>query len=370
MITLLCFLDFIKAFDSVNHKILVKKLRAYGFCDTSIKLIISYLNGRSQRVKTGGGLSDSCPVMSGVPQGSVLGPILFTIFINDIFSVCEYVCMHAYADDIQLYISRPIGLIEDLCACLNEDLDKIYNWSEMNAIRLNPKKSFVMPISLSSLDFNDIPPIKIGNNNLSFVSKTKSLGVIINSKLDASDHVNYTVKRIYFILRNLRFSADFTPKETKIKLVKQLILPHIDFFASIYCKLDSTSVKKLTVALNNTARYVFNLTKYERVSDRVIEIFGCDLRVYFNVRNCLFLRKLLINKQPVYLYDKISLFRSDRNKNLVIPHYHYVASERLFFVSAARLWNKLPNSIRMLRDSGEFKAETTSFFMNANNRHL
>jgi len=367
MITLLCFLDFIKAFDSVNHKILIKKLKSYGFCDTSLKLIISYLNGRSQRVKIGNSLSDSCPILSGVPQGSVLGPILFTIFINDIFSVCEHVCMHAYADDIQLYISRPLGLIEDMCARLNEDLAKIHKWSEINSIRLNPVKSFVMPISPSSLNFNDIPAITIGNNDLSFVRKIKSLGIMLNSELSATDHINYTIKKIYFVLRNLRFSADFTPKETRIKLVKQLILPHVDFFANIYCKLDSSSLKKLTVALNNSARYVFNLSKYERISDRMIEVFGCELKIYLNVRNCLFLRKLLLSKSPSYLYDKISFFRSDRNKNLIMPHYHYIASERLFFVSAARLWNKLPNSIRMLRDSGEFKVETTRFLVGPNN---
>lgn len=365
LLTLLCFLDFTKAFDSVDHKILVKKLKLYGFCDSSAKLIISYLSDRIQRVKIGNRLSDYQFITSGVPQGSVLGPILFTIFLNDIFTVCKYVNVHAYADDIQLYISRPIGLTEDLCACLNEDLCRIYHWSEVNGICLNPIKSFVMPISKFNIEADGLPSITLGNINLSYVSKTKSLGIIINSKLDALDHINSVVKKIYFVLRNLRFSANFTPQDTRIKLVKQLILPYIDYFAHIYCNLDSLSLHKLTIALNNSARYAFSLKRFDHISNQTKTILGCTLQTYLNVRNCLLIHKLILSKSPAYLYDKFQFCRSNRNKNMIIPVHNYLNSRRLFFISAVKVWNSLPNSVRALGDSGRFKAEVTHFLIHS-----
>jgi len=102
MITLLCLLDFSKAFDSVDHVILCNKLKAYGFSDSVVRLIWSYLSNRRQRVKVDSGYSNYTQLTSGVPQGSILGPLLFAIFINDLFDVCKFSEVHAYADDFQI----------------------------------------------------------------------------------------------------------------------------------------------------------------------------------------------------------------------------------------------------------------------------
>lgn len=129
--SIMCFLDFSKAFDMVNHHILCQKLKYYyGLSDSALLLIINYLTDRSQKVVVGDSESSLKSVTSGVPQGSVLGPLLFSVFINDVFQVCSNCNMHAYADDIQLYISNRIGLVEDMCCRLNEDLIEIWKWSE------------------------------------------------------------------------------------------------------------------------------------------------------------------------------------------------------------------------------------------------
>ena len=114
-ITILCLLDFSKAFDCVDHKILVAKLKYYfGFSDSAANLIASYLSNRMQSVKCNGVSSSLKIISSGVPQGSVLGPLLFSMFINDVFNCTHDAIMHAYADDVQLYLSNRMGLIEDL----------------------------------------------------------------------------------------------------------------------------------------------------------------------------------------------------------------------------------------------------------------
>lgn len=206
----------------------------------------------------------------------------------------------------------------------------------------------------------------LDKKQLSVVNKTKSLGFIVNSKLDASDHVRNVVGKIYATLRNLRLSADFTPLETKKKLVKQLIVPMIAYFSNIYCKLDHDSFNKLQVALNQASRYVYKLNRLDHVSVYTKSILGCDLARFFDLRNCYFLQKLILCQKPQYLYEKLSFCRSNRNFNLVIPKYNYLASSRLFFVGAIRAYNSLPQKIKKIQELNTFKRETNSFFNNNN----
>ena len=146
-------------------------------------------------------------------------------------------------------------------------------------------------------------PIYVENHQLSIVSKAKSLGIYINSKLSAIDHVNSVVSRIYFVLRNLRMSSHYTPLETRLKLVKQLILPIITYFDNIYCKLDSISLHKLLVAFNHATRYVYNLSRFEHISNWSKSILGCDLATFLILKNLTFLHRLIKYKTPEYLYE-------------------------------------------------------------------
>jgi len=124
----------------------------FGFDKYALKLLLSYLRNRLQRVRIEGKCSTYTEIKSGVPQGSVLGPLLFVMFINDLFSVTENVRMHAFADDVQVYLSRRPGLVEDLSYRVNEDFSKVYMWAENNKLRLNPEKSLVLPIAIFKLN--------------------------------------------------------------------------------------------------------------------------------------------------------------------------------------------------------------------------
>jgi len=188
---------------------LIEKLaELYGFNTHALKLMASYLDGRTQRVCLNNKTSTLKLITSGVPQGSILGPILFSIFINDLFAVVENASIHCYADDVQIYLSNRIGLTEDLCFRLNEDLLNISTWAERNSLRLNPQKSNVLPISRHDIDVSHLPPIHIGSEQLKYVSKATNLGFVLNSNLSCVDHINQSVSKIYFTLRNLRLSAE------------------------------------------------------------------------------------------------------------------------------------------------------------------
>lgn len=366
-ISMLCLLDFSKAFDKVNHQLLCRKLtNLFGFSDSARKLISNYLAGRVQKVVVGDKQSLLKEIFSGVPQGSVLGPLLFSIFINDLFRVCKYVKVHAYADDIQIYISNRIGLIEDLCYRLNEDLSAIQVWAETNRLILNPKKSFILPISKYKFSDHQFPLVLLGNTPLIYKSKVKYLGFHINSKLSCNDHVNNVIRKVYFILRNLRVSSYFTPVETKRKLVIQLLLPHITYAAEVYSKLDSHSSHKLQVSFNNATRYVYNLNRFSSMSSWRKLILGCDLDDYLRMRNLLFLHRILQNKTPAYLYEKLSFGRSARCMTLIVPRFSTLCSSRFFFVNAIKLWNTLPVNIKLIGEKSRFKQALFEFITISN----
>jgi len=161
-ITILVLLDFSKAFDTLNFDVLLQKLRYYyGFDTFAIELMKSYLCGRSQRVLCNGKISNLGNIQSGVPQGSILGPILFCMFINDIVHCCSDASIHLYADDAQVYLSRPIGLSEDLGCRSNDDLNSIAQWADINCLKLNAAKTQALPVSNTAYDIQSLPPVCI-----------------------------------------------------------------------------------------------------------------------------------------------------------------------------------------------------------------
>ena len=364
-VTLLCSLDFSRAFDTVNHDLLCIKLGTYyGFCDSSVKLMRCYLENRKQRVKVGTEVSNFCHVLEGVPQGSIMGPLLFCLFVNDIFYVTKDVNLHAYADDIQVYISRRVGLLDDLCCRLNDDLSRILQWARCNGLSLNPLKCSVLPISRNPINFGDIPPVFVGSTQLKLQDKTKSLGFTLNSSLTAASHISQVTKSMYFVLRTLRRSAEFTPQETRRKLVLQLMVPLISYFAEVFCTLDAHSLNKLQMAVNCATRYVFGLRRFDRLGHHRNKILGCTVKCFLKYRSCVFLFKLIKSKSPEYLFDKLVFSQSSRTMNLIVPRCTYTASTRLFFTSTARAWNSLPRSLKNNVSVDKFKIALHDFLFN------
>ncbi|XP_017465500.1 PREDICTED: RNA-directed DNA polymerase from mobile element jockey-like [Rhagoletis zephyria] len=326
--------------------------------------MVSYLEGRTQKVKSNKLISRPRFVYAGVPQGSVLGPLLFSLFVNDVFPVCQYVNIHAYADDIQLYLSSRIGLVEDLCFKINSDLSAISVWAAGNSLCLNASKSYVLPVCNSVVYVDCIPKLWIGTSPLSFTDKIRNLGFILNSKLTCTDHINKVVSSVYAILCKLRVSATFTPLETRRKLVLQLIMPIITYSEVVYSKLDSISCHKLNVAFNNATRYVYGIGRYEHISACRTNILGCSLENYLAARNCIFIYKLTVFKIPAYLFEKLIPVRSQRHNSFIVPKLTYLASSRLFFINAVRVWNSLPETVKSGLNRFNYRTQIYNYFKN------
>lgn len=366
MITVLVLLDFSKAFDKVDHVILVNKLRSqFNFSTNACKLIESYLSNRYQAVYCNHDLSDFLPVFSGVPQGSILGPLLFSLFINDICNVIKYCKYHLYADDFQLYFSQPRSLISVIGDTINAELTRVHSWALDNGLLLNTSKSNAIIVSKNAVEPQDRPNLSLNNEVINYSNTLRNLGIIFNESLTWCDHVDVVVRKIYATLRGLSASASYTPLETRRFIVKALIVPLITFGCEVFCSLDSMSMRKLNLAYNSAIRYAYRLRRFDHISPYSSSILGCTLQTYLNMKVILFLRNVIIFRKPRYLFEKLNFLQSSRTLNLVIPRFCNLVTERQFFVRSARLWNALPLDLKRAssRDHS-FKTKLLEFLSN------
>lgn len=359
----LILLDHSKAFDTVDHAVLCHKLRhMFHFSPTAEKLILSYLSDRSQSVYHGSKESNKCNVLRGVPQGSILGPLLFTIYINDLPSQLNYCEIQMYADDVQLYISC---VPDDVAECIdkvNFDLNKVYKWATANGLSLNAKKSKAMIIGkVNSLSVN-FPAIVINNSKIEIVETAKNLGVIFNKHLNWSNHINAVCGKTYAMLRNLWMTQYYTPLHIRMLLAKTYLLPTLLYGCELFSNCDSQSKQKLIVTYNNIARYVFSLRKYDRISHYSKLIFNVSFENLLKCRSLVLLHKLIYTKTPHYLYRRINFSRSNRGRKINSLRYRKLISERHFFINAIRFWNQLPPNIQILSNAKHFKIAIFKLF--------
>lgn len=225
--------DFMKAFDKVPHKRLLGKLQSYGVDQLLCRWVKGFLADRRQRVQVNGTFSKWHKVTSGIPQGSVLGPILFVIFINDLpDSVLSEVFM--FADDTKLY--RTIQDQSDITQ-LQDDIDNAFNWSAEWLLRFHPDKCKVLPISNKPIDQQDRYRMSTYDGAsvvLETVESEKDVGVTIDSKLKFEQHIQSKVNKANQIVGLIRRSFKYLDYKTFCLLFKALVRPHLEYAATVW----------------------------------------------------------------------------------------------------------------------------------------
>lgn len=286
------YLDFAKAFDSVDHGILLHKLSKLGIYGNLLDWLKSYLNNRSQIVRIKGNESDPVVVTSGVPQGSHLGPFLFLLFVNDIADNLKFAKILMYADDIKLYIeiNSPLDASK-----LQRDLDSIVTWSKTNKLNLNINKCKIISFCKSSnvIDFN----YTVATQVLEKVDTISDLGVVFEKKLDFGIHLDAVVSRamntLGFVMRSTR---EFTNIDTIIYLYKTLVLSKLTYCSQIWSPHYEVDYKKLESIQRKFLRYI----SYKQ--GRPMHYFDHD---YSNISISLKLNTV----QSVHTYNDILLVR-------------------------------------------------------------
>ena len=226
LVVAVAFIDFKKAFDSVSHAILEMKLkRDFGISGSLLGWIKSYLNGRQQLTAVNGSTSEMTPLSFGIPQGSVLGPTLFTLFTNDLPSSVSSGSVFMFADDTTVYCISEMA--EKNIVQLNSALCELNEWCLINRLTPHPSKSEAMLISRKNPSIN-IPSIFIGNSTIEWVPKSRLLGMIIDEKLTWTPHM-LELKKSFANKLGLLKKSRFLPRNVRQDLYFKIILPYSDY---------------------------------------------------------------------------------------------------------------------------------------------
>lgn len=342
----LILLDFSKAFDTVSYNILCRKLATqFNFANHSVNLIKSYLKSRFQTVFNNGTYSEFASIKSGVPQGSILGPLLFSLYINDLADVVTNCKIHLFADDVQLYYDCSKNSAAEISLSINSDLRKIQEWAYHNMLKLNSRKTNALFISCSSFHETLKPTLILNQETVEYVESAASLGIRVQSNFEWDKYAMSQCGKIYACLRSLYSTSQFLKCETKVKLFKSLILPHFMACDFLLDELSAFTFNRLRVALNACSRYCFNLNRYSNISHLQYLLIGCRFENFSKLRSCLFLHGLLSSKQPDYLYNKLHIARSNRFRHFILPRHHTSKYGNSFFVRGVAHWNSLPSSL-------------------------
>ena len=222
------FLDLKKAFDTVSHSILIRKLSAYGIRGNLLKLCKSYLTDRYQYVVYNGAKSERKIVKCGVPQGSILGPLFFLVYMNDIFNVSDFLYNILYADDTCLYLAG-----SDLCALINlmnTESKLILHWLKANRLTLNTSKTFFMVFHRGKRKCLGDMGLYIDGIEIKETPTMKYLGVIIDAKLNWVSHITYVKNKIAKGIGIIKKARPFLNKSSLSNLYYTFIYPYL-----IYC---------------------------------------------------------------------------------------------------------------------------------------
>ncbi len=245
--------DFQKAFDKVDHQILISKIIETGFSEPLTQLFTSYFSNRKQYVDYKGSISKTFTCTSGVPQGSILGPLLFLIFINDITHKIKYSRVLLYADDLKLF--RQISEVDDR-KYLQLDLDALVEWSKANNLPFNVEKCFSITYTRKVLPVRT--EYTIDNCILQQVSENKDLGVILDSKLSFKNHINYMVKKsrsmLGFLMRN---SVNFTNVQNIQTLYYSLVRSHLEYASVVWNPRTAEATKSIENVQKRFLRYLY-----------------------------------------------------------------------------------------------------------------
>ena len=333
------FLDFAKAFDTVNHKILIEKLRFYGVKDQTLALFDSYLSNRQQCVEVNGVMSDMGIIQHGVPQGSILGPLLFLLYINDISKSSDILKFFLFADDTTVFYSAD-PTDKNTEAILNTELEKVSCWLAANKLSLNVKKSNFLHFHRGNSKKTPLT-IKINETAVEEKESTKYLGVFIDNKLSWKvqiNHIKTKLARGTGLISKIRHYVN----NACLQLYHSLIQSHINYNIINWSCTHPTNLIPLETKIKKAIRVIsFSKTKYDHTPPLFKQHKVLPFHEHIKLRKACFMWKM----HNGYINSPITNIFTKNLHNLqkyVLPH----GDRNSFEHTCVKTWNAVPEKIK------------------------
>ena len=375
--TLLVLLDFSKAFDTVHHRLLLEKLSILGFQDDALEWVKSYLSDRKQQVKTENGVSDFINLNNGVPQGSILGPLLFTVMVLDVRQHINFASHHSYADDLQLYKSFQPENVNDAIISMNVDLKNISEYCHNSALKINEEKCFFTIIgshkTLAKIPHMPHVDLTINKIPIERVFEVRNLGITFDEVLSWRRQVSRSIQKAMGNFITISRYKKFLTKESKIILVESVILSMFNFGNTLQLNIGHQLQTKIQRVQNLCLKFIFNVKKKSVVDydelRRNLNMLDMNQRRVLHSQCLLF--KIINGSGPVYLRDLFTLHhevsvRQTRTSdcNIYLPNTPISSiHNKSFRFYAARVWNELPSDVKNSNTLGTFKRKVKQILL-------
>ena len=366
-ISVLVLLDLSAAFDTVDHNILLDRLKNWvGLSGTALNWFMSYLKDRDYFVSIGNYKSEQTKITCGVPQGSILGPLLFNIYMLPLAQIMKNnkICYHNYADDTQIYITISPG---DYCPIqtLTRCIDQIRDWMCHNFLQLNEDKTEIIVFGAKEERLEVTTQLQ--RANLETKNKARNLGVVMDSDLNFSSHIKTVVKSAYYHLKNISRIKGLMSLQDLEKLVHAFIFSRLDYCNAVLTGLPKKTIRQLQLVQNAAARVLTNTRKVDHITPVLRSLHWLPVCQRIDFKILLLVYKALNGLGPKYIQDLLVRYeptrslRSSGSSLLSVPRVRTKHGEAAFSFYAPQMWNKLPETCRSADTLSSFKSRLKTF---------